>query len=265
VPFTPPADYLPRPFSHDTSRGVLERRVFRRADSGPTVILIHEAPCISARTFAVADQLAQRHYTVAVPELMKEGSFGPAALRRAIGFASFCVAHELSAFSTGKTGAIVEWLRALAREEAALNGDRPVAVIGMCFSGGFALGAITDPAVGAAVMSQPALPFPLTKRRARDLGVSPPDLEAIERRIGDGAPLRIMRYTLDSASPKERFDRVVKTFPACARREVPSAKKKDHSVLANSVAPGADHDLRVALDETLAFLDRHLAPRGPSD
>ncbi len=264
MPFTPPAEYVRRPFSHDTSRGILERQVFRRADSGPTVILIHEAPCISARTFAVADRLAQRHYTVAVPELMNEGSFGPAALRRAIGFASFCVAHELSAFSTGKTGAIVEWLRALAREEAALNGDRPVAVIGMCFSGGFALGAITDPAVGAAVMSQPALPFPFTPARKRDLGVSPADLDAVERRIGDGARLRIMRYSVDSASPRERFDRVVQTFPACERREVPSAKKKDHSVLANSVTPGADHDLRLALDETLAFLDRHLAPRGPS-
>jgi dienelactone hydrolase len=264
MPFTPPADYVQRPFSHDTSRGVLERQVYRRADSGPTVILMHEAPCISARTFAVAGALSERHYTVAIPELMREGSFGPTALRRAIGFASFCVAHELSAFSTGKTGAIVEWLRALAREESGLSGDRPVAVIGMCFSGGFALGAIMDPTVGAAVMSQPALPFPLTKRRKRDLGVSPADLEAIERRIGEGAPLRIMRYTLDAVSPKERFDRVVQTFPACGRREVPSAMKKDHSVLANAVDAGDGTELRLALDETLAFLDRHLAASGPS-
>jgi dienelactone hydrolase len=258
VPFTPPSDYAVRTFGHDTSRGVLARRVFRRADSGPTVILIHEAPCISTRTFTVAGTLAERHYTVSIPELMREGSFGPAAFRRAVGFASFCVAHELSAFSTGKTGAIVEWLRALARDEATLSGDRPVAVIGMCFSGGFALGAILDPAVSAAVMSQPALPFPLTKRRKRDVGVSPADLEAIERRIGDGASLRIMRYSLDSTSPKERFERVVETFPACQRREVPSDRPKDHSVLANAVDASDGTELRLALDETLAFLATHL-------
>jgi len=258
MPFTPPADYVARTFSHDTSRGVLARRVFRRPDAGPTVVLMHEAPSISARTFAVAATLTERHYTVAIPELMKEGSFGPAVLRRAVGFASFCVAHELSAFSTGRTGAIVEWLRALAREESALNGGRPVAVIGMCFSGGFALGTILDPAVGVAVMSQPALPFPLTKRRKRDIGVSPADLEAIENRIGDGAPLRIMRYTLDSISPKERFDRVVGIFPACERREVPSAKPKDHSVLANAVNAPDGTELRLALDETLAFLAARL-------
>ncbi len=258
MPFTPPPDYAARTFRHDTSRGVLARRVFRRPDSGPTVILMHEAPCISARTFAVAEKLTERNYTVAIPELMREGSFGPAALRRAVGFASFCVAHELSAFSSGKTGAIVEWLRALAREESGLSGDRQVAVIGMCFSGGFALGAILDPAVSAAVMSQPALPFPLTKRRTRDVGVSPADLEAIERRIGDGAPLRIMRYTLDSTSPKERFERIVGTFPACQRREVPSAKPKDHSVLANAVDAPDGTELRLALDETLGFLAAHL-------
>ncbi len=258
MPFTPPPDYVARTFPHDTSRGVLARRVFRRADSGPTVILMHEAPCISERTFAVAERLAERHYTVAIPELMREGSVGPAALRRAVGFASFCVARELSAFSTGKTGAIVEWLRALAGEESRQNGQRPVAVIGMCFSGGFALGAIKDPAVAAAVMSQPALPFPFTVGRKRDVGVSPTDLDAIERRIGDGAPLRIMRFSADSASPKPRFDRVVETFPACQRREVPSAKRGDHSVLAKALDAPDGTELRLALDETLAFLAAHL-------
>ena len=147
---------------------------------------------------------------------------------------------------------------------AGLNGDRPVAVIGMCFSGGFALGAITDPAVGAAVMSQPALPFPFTAARKRDLGVSPADLDAVERRIGDGARLRIMRYSDDSASPRERFDRVVETFPACQRRQVTSEKPKDHSVLANAVEADDLSELRLALDETLAFLDRYLGPAGPT-
>lgn len=253
-----PPDYSCRTFRHRTTRGVLARRVYRRTDTGPTVILIHEAPCISARTFAIAAKLEEKRYTVVLPELMWEGSFGPAKLRRAVGLASFCVARELSAFSGNRTGAIVEWLRALAREESARNHDRPVAVIGMCFSGGFALGAIMDGAVAAAVMSQPALPFPISGGRKHDLGVSGLDLAEITRRIGDGERLRIMRYALDWKSPEQRYERVLERFPSCQRRQIPTDNKDDHSVLANGVDAPEGSDLRLAFDETLAFLATHL-------
>ena len=73
-----------------------------------------------------------------------------------------------------------------------------------------------------------------------------------------------MRYTLKFSVPEGTVRPRRPDFPGLRAHEVPSARKKDHSVLANSVVPEADHDLRVALDETLAFLDHHLAPRGPS-
>jgi dienelactone hydrolase len=254
-----PGAYVPRTFSHDTTRGVLAREVYRRPGTGPTVILIHEAPGMSPRTVAIADRLADHDYTVALPVLMHRGTFGPAALRVAIGFASFCVAHELSAFAGNRTGAIVEWLRALARDESAMNGGRPVAVIGMCFSAGYALGAILDPAVNAAVMSQPGLPFAVWPGRSRDLGVSSTDLAAIRGRIGDGDRVRIMRYARDAKSPRQRYDRVIETFPACGRREIPTDDRNDHSVLADAVTAPAGSDLDLAFDETLAFLERHLS------
>lgn len=254
-----PGAYLPRTFSHDTTRGVLARQVYRRPGPGPTVILIHEAPGMSPRTVAIAERLAENGYTVAMPVLMHRGTFGPAALRMMVGFASFCVAHELSAFAGNRTGAIVEWLRALARDESAMNGGRPVAVIGMCFSGGYALGAILDPAVNAAVMSQPALPFAIWPGRSRDLGVSTADLKAIRARVGDGDRVRVMRYARDVKSPRQRYDRVIQTFPACGRREIPTDDRNDHSVLADAVTAPAGSDLDLAFDETLAFLARHLS------
>ena len=56
---------------------------------------------------------------------------------------------------------IVEWLRALARKAHAECGGKGVGAVGMCFTGGYALAMMTEPAVVAPVLSQrrcPALP-----------------------------------------------------------------------------------------------------------
>jgi len=255
---TIPPTYERRTFGADTRGGYIVRPVFRRQGTGPTVILVHEVGGISARTLAVADTLAAAGYTVALPQILRPFPLGPATLRAGVTIASFCVAGTISALSTNRTGMIVEWLRGLARDESARAGDRPVGVIGMCFSGGFALGAILEPAVGAGVMSQPSLPFAVSSRHEDALGVSPEDLAGIKGRIGMGENLRVMRYALDRLSPAARYERVVATFPACERRTIPTDDPDDHSVLADAVAPDADGDLRLALDETLAFLRAHL-------
>lgn len=255
---TIPPDYTPRQFRRKTSRGWITRPVYRRAAAGPTVILIHEMPGISATTFAIAKRLSDLDYTVVLPELLRPGGVGPKALRMAVGMVRLCIARELGALAGGQTGAIVEWLRELAREEATANGGRPVAVIGMCFSGGFALGTILDPSVSAAVMSQPALPFPVWFGRSSDLGVSPNDLDQIKARIGDGGCVRVLRYSLDRISPPERFGRVVREFPAAEHCEVPSREKSDHSVLADGTTAPAGTDLDKAFTGTLTFLKAHL-------
>jgi hypothetical protein len=176
-----------------------------------------------------------------------------------VGMMRLCIARELAALSGGKTGAIVEWLRELAKEESAANGGRPVAVIGMCFSGGFALGTILEDSVGAAVMSQPALPFPIWFGRSSDLGVSKDDLAAIKSRVGDGDCLRVLRYSRDMKSPAARFCRVVREFPAAEHREIPTTSRKDHSVLAHSATAPLGTDLEKAFSGTLAFLEAHLS------
>ncbi len=76
----------------------------------------------------------------------------------------------------------------------------------MCFTGGFALGMMVDDVVVAPVLSQPSLPFPVSRARRRDLGLSPRG-----RPAGGGAgrgrlPVLGLRFTGDRASPPERFE-----------------------------------------------------------
>ena len=71
-----------------------------------------------------------------------------------------------------KTSPIISWLRALARQLHAEVGGIGVGAVGMCFSGGFALGMMVDDIVVAPVLSQPSLPFAIGGSRAADLNLS---------------------------------------------------------------------------------------------
>jgi hypothetical protein len=128
----------------------------------------------------------------------------------------------------------------------------------MCFSGGFALGAILESSVSAAVLSQPSLPYPIWFGRSSDLGVSGDDLAGIKRKVGDGGCIRVLRYSRDRISPSDRFCRVVREFPEAEHREVPSAAWTDHSVLADGANAAPGSDLEKAFSGTLSFLKTHL-------
>jgi dienelactone hydrolase len=70
-----------------------------------------------------------------------------------------------------RTSPVTTWLRALAREVHGNCGGPGVGAVGMCFSGSFALAMALEPAVLAPVLSQPALPAPLTARKRAALGL----------------------------------------------------------------------------------------------
>ncbi len=253
-----PAEYTSGSFEHDTPLGVISRRVLRRDAPGPTVILIHEAPGLSRSTFAIASVLAGHGYRIVLPVLLDAAWTGPGRRQQLASMLKICVARELSALSAGRTGAIVDWLRGLADEEHRVTGGRPVGVIGMCLSGGFALGVITNANVGAAVMSQPALPFRLPLM-GPDLGVSEDDLKAIHDRVGAGECIRAMRFSRDRISSRAKFDLIRREFPDAECCEIETRDRSAHSVLAKAVEAPEDCPLGGALKDTIAFLDRHLA------
>jgi dienelactone hydrolase len=117
-----------------------------------------------------------------------------------------CVQREFAAWATGRSSPIVEWLRALARAAHAECGGRGVGAVGMCFTGGFALAMMTEPAVVAPVLSQPSLPLALGGARKAAIGASPAEIACARRRFeGEDLSLIGLRFFGDGAVPDERF------------------------------------------------------------
>lgn len=208
----------------------IERDVYRKG-SGPAVVVVHEVPGITPAVLRFAEETVQRGFTVVMPNLV--GTPGK-AFSNAYAMASLakvCVAREFAALALDTTSPIVAWLRALARHVHAEVGGRGVGAVGMCFSGGFALGMMLDEIMVAPVLSQPSMPFPIGKKRTRSLHLSPDDAAVVADRAAQGCEVLGLRYDGDKLVG-DRFtslrDLLGDRFLAV---ELPSTKKTDHSVL----------------------------------
>jgi dienelactone hydrolase len=167
------------PFSADGET----RDVYRRG-SGPGVIVIHEIPGIEADLVRFADEIVARGHTVWLPRLFGDVGKGFAVGNVVGDIARFCVRREFSIFARGRTSPIALWLRALARALHEEAGGPGVGVVGMCFTGGFALAMMTDAPVIAPVLAEPSLPAAIglpggARARGADLGLSPADLRVV--------------------------------------------------------------------------------------
>lgn len=166
----------------------------------------------------------------------------------------------------GRTSPIVSWLRALAREEHGRCGGPGVGAVGMCFTGGFALGMMVDDVVVAPVLSQPSLPLPLTRGMRSDLGLSPPDLARMIERAAAGTCVLGLRFTGDRASPPERFerlrtllgDRFVGVELDSSPGNPAGHRRGAHSVLTEDLDDRPGTPTRAALDQVLAFFGERL-------
>ena len=115
------------------------------------------------------------------------------------------MSREFTKLATGETTPVAGWLRSLARELHADLGGPGVGALGMCFTGGFALAMMVDHAVAAPVVAQPSAPFPVGRKRAADLNLSPADLTTVKQRAAGGCEVLGLRYRKDPAVGT-RFD-----------------------------------------------------------
>ena len=148
--------------------------------SGPAVIVITEMPGLSPMVLGFADRIAAAGCSVVLPDLYGTAGRAPfagstlsVATYAMRSMVSGCVSRDFSTFALDRTSPIATWLRALARAQHERCGGPGVGVVGMCFSGGFALAMATDPStrrddpiVGDALRSAvplfvPAIPFGL--------------------------------------------------------------------------------------------------------
>ena len=208
----------------------LTRATYRRG-SGPAVIVIHEVPGITPLVTKFANEVVARGFTVVMPSLVGTPGKSPTNAYAMQQMAKVCIAREFTSFALNQTSPVIAWLRALARNIHQEVGGPGVGAVGMCFSGGFALGMMVDDIMLAPVLSQPSMPLPVGKTRGADLNLSPDDAATIAERAAAGCQVLGLRFTGDKLVG-DRFSSLRELLgDAFIAVELPSTKATDHSVL----------------------------------
>lgn len=240
----------------------IEHDVLRRGvPDRPVVIVLHELPGLTRHTAALADLLVDRGgFSVTIPILLPPVVPSPGWREVADNVRRICVSAEFAALARFEDRPLTRWLRALAHAEAERT-SHPVGVVGMCMTGAFALATAVDPVVGAAVASQPSVPFALFGW-TQDLAMSARSFKELAERAEAGFCVRALRFSRDRLSPGRRMELIRSALPNSDIVEVPSRSPMDHSVLTAAVMPGASPSLVQALQGTLEYLQERLAPEG---
>lgn len=260
-------------FARTTFTFAGKRRTVYRAGEGTAVIVIAEIPGITPKVADFARKVVERGHTVYMPSLFgadgAEGTVGQVAKVAP----KVCVSKEFRAFALRTTPPAIDWLRALARHAHEECGGPGVGAVGMCFTGGFALGMSVEPALLAPVLSQPSLPIGFGAKRRGDLAISDSDLlEVIERTQTEDLCVLGVRFSHDPLSPADRFRSLRRMLgDAFIGVEIDSSKGNPwghrnaaHSVLTEDLVDEPGQPTHEALVQVLDFLDERLAVAAPA-
>ncbi len=243
----------------DFDDGRWTRKVFRRG-AGPAVIVIHEMPGLHPLVIRFADRVAAAGMTVFLPSLFGEPG-RPVTTGYALGqmLQGMCIRREFNVWSGGKSSPIIDWLRALARKVKAECGGKGVGAVGMCFTGGFALAMMTEPAVVAPVLSQPSMPVTLFAGKGA-IDASSEEITCARRRFNDENLSMIgLRFKSDKLVPDERFATYKREFgdkfEAIEFEDADSAPglMNAHSVLTVNLIDEPGSKTKLAEERVIAF------------
>src|SRR5215831_1699427 len=172
------------------------------AGTGPAVIVMTEMPGISPHVARFARWVRDAGFTVYMPSLFGRDGAVPDAEEGAATFQRACMSAEFRAVAANESSPVTQWLRALARLAHGECGGPGVGAIGMCFSGNFALTMMLEPAMLAAVLSQPSLPL----NAPAGLEIAPDDIKAVRDRLKrDDLTVMAYRFAGDRYCRAERF------------------------------------------------------------
>jgi dienelactone hydrolase len=208
----------------------MTRDTYRRG-AGPVVIVVHEIPGITPAVERFANEVVEAGFTVVMPNLVGTPGKSVSNAYIAQSMLKVCVAREFTTLAMNKTSPIIAWLRALARSLHNEVGGTGVGAVGMCFSGGFALGMMVDDIMVAPVLAQPSLPFTVGKSRGADLNLSPDDAAVIAQRASDGCQVLGLRFDKDKLVGDRFASLRTLLGDAFIAIELPSSSPRDHSVL----------------------------------
>lgn len=255
-------------FTESTSTFDGKSRSVYRLGSGPAVLVLSEIPGITRSVADFARRVADLGCTAVLPSMFGTPGREPSPGYLAQSVSHACVSKEFATWARNQTSPITTWLRALARAEHERCGGPGVGVVGMCLTGGFALAMMVDPVVAAPVLSQPSLPFVLSKGHKADVNLTPADLATVKARCAAEPDLCVLglRFTGDRLAPGERF--------ATLRRELGDSfvgveidsspgnphgiRAAAHSVLTEDLVDEPGHPTREALDQVLELFRSRL-------
>jgi len=249
------------PFTHDDAT----RDVFRKG-TGPAVVVMTEIPGITPFVIAFADRLVAEGFTVFLPHLFGPPGKALSPLYAAGQIARVCISKELSVLAARASSPITDWLRALCRHAHAQCGGPGVGAIGMCMTGNFALSLMVDPSVMAPVLSQPSLPFGVSRGHRAGIHVSDADLAVVKERCAAGIRVLGMRFTHDILCPGERFETLRRELgPAFEGIEIDSGPNNQwqiprtaHSVVTHDFVDQDGHPTKLARERVIAFFHERL-------
>ncbi len=244
----------------------IEHPVFRRGE-GPGVIVMHELPGLTPEVVRFANWVVEAGFTVFIPCLFGKAGDEYKALQSYASMARACIRREFRVLARRRSSPVTTWLRALCRTAFDELGGPGVGAIGMCMTGNFALALLVDEHVMAPVMSQPSLPFSVSKSHKESLHLSSEELEAVKRRTEGGLPVLGLRFSNDFLCPKERFVTLRRELgDAFEGIEIDSGPgnasglpSRAHSVLTyDLVEDDPEHPTYKARDRVIEFLQEQL-------
>jgi|SRR5579863_9299202 len=249
----------------DFSADAYTRPVYVRGQ-GPAVIVIHEIPGLHPLVIRFADRVAAAGMSVYLPALFGEPGrpVDSGYLAKSM-FTAICVRREFTVWRLQRSSPIVDWLRALAKQAHAERGGRGVGAVGMCFTGGFALAMMTEPAVVAPVLAQPSLPAAVfSKARAAAFDMSPEEIACVRGRMESENLSAIgLRFRSDKSVPEARFDALERAFPGHFERiefadsDAAASAHPPHSTL--TIHLREDGPTHAAEQRVIAFLKQRTA------
>lgn len=262
-------DFEREDFTHDRT----VHRVYR-SGQGPAVIVMSEIPGITPRVAGFCRRVREIGCTVVVPDLFGFAGRDPnpaahglrrAAVTTGVGMVQVCVRREFTLLAAGRSSPVVNWLRALAAHEHERCGGPGVGAVGMCLTGGFALGMAVDERVVAPVLSQPSLPLAVGRKRRASIDTSPQDLQRVRARCDEGLKVVGMRFRSDKFVPAERFsylrEQLGDALVAVELEDAdanPEGVLPPHSVLTEHLIDAPGEPTRDALDTVLDLFRQRL-------
>lgn len=217
----------------------------------PAVLLLHELPGMSRNCQGFGWQLHEAGFDVHMPLLFGARNQNKAGKGL---YQMICLNREFALLWNNRSSPIADRLRAICRKIA--TGDNRVGVIGMCATGGMVFSLMFEPAVGAAVAAQPAMPFRAfwTGKSDRKLGASQED---VAKSRDSGKPLLALRFTWDGICPANRLRHMEETFGDQYEQHIASGNGLLHATLTQH-ADASDG----AVERTIGFLQANLQGAG---